>query len=135
MKTSSGGYHSGTRRILLLISAILLISQLTACASLHSAAQAGDIIKVRSLLDEGADINATPAFAPGWTPLSHALYKGQIEIARLLIERGAFINPKSKWGNTPLHLAIPADNAEIVRLLIEHGADINAKNNDGKTAL
>ncbi|KKL18319.1 hypothetical protein LCGC14_2476730, partial [marine sediment metagenome] len=58
MKASSVGFISGARRILLAIAAVLLISQITACGTpLHKAAVRGETDNVRSLLDQGADIN------------------------------------------------------------------------------
>jgi len=136
MKASSVVYISGARRVLLAMAAVLLISQLTACGGsyqpLHNAVQAGEIEKVRSLLDEGADINVRSF---GVTPLYRAIWKGQTEAVKLLIERGADMNVKDSNGTTPLQMAVYNGRAEAVKLLIERGADINAKNNKGETAL
>jgi ankyrin repeat protein len=53
----------------------------------------------------------------------------------LLIENGAYVNAKDKFGSTPLHLAAKNAYIEVVRLLLEHGADPNIKNFFGKTAI
>ncbi len=133
MKTSSVGYISGARRVLLAIVAIFLISQLAACASLHDAAGAGNINAVRSMLDKGADVNAKDY--NGFTPLHLTASMGHTETARLLIERGADINAKDKHGYAPLHWAVENGDIETTKYLIEHGADINANkyNTDGSS--
>ena len=51
---------------------------------------------------------------------------------RLLLDHGANVNIKDKYGLTPLHRA---KTEEQTRLLLDHGADINAKNGWGITPL
>jgi ankyrin repeat protein len=46
-----------------------------------------------------------------------------IEIAKLLIEAGADVKAKDKWGQTPLHLASRLNHTEIAKLLIDAGAE------------
>jgi ankyrin repeat protein len=58
-----------------------------------------------------------------------------ISVLQFLLERGADINVRNRFGETPLHLASFNGVLEVVRLLLEHGADEQAKNNDGKTPL
>ena len=69
------------------------------------------------------------------TALMLAAEYGFLDIARLLIEKGADINIKNKDGNTVLMIASKEGHIEIVNLLIEKGADINITNKDGNTAL
>ena len=63
----------------------------------------------------------------------YAAYFGNIEIAKLLIDKGIDVNIKSKCQNncncetTPLHIAIGGGNLKIVKFLVNNGADINAK--------
>jgi ankyrin repeat protein len=54
---------------------------------------------------------------------------------RRLIERGANLRAKDKWGYTPLHRAVERDYKELAKLLIGSGADVMAKNKDGETPL
>ena len=49
-----------------------------------------------------------------------------------LIDMGADINQKNKYGNTALMRASYWGNKEVVELLIEKGADVNQKDNNAK---
>ena len=80
------------------------------------------------LIDNGAYIN-TKKDNYGDTPL-HKI--NNIDIIKLLIDKGTDVNVKNKIGNTPLYYA---KDLEIAKLLIDNGADVNAKNNQGNTPL
>jgi uncharacterized protein len=76
----------------------------------------------------------------GWTALHLAAFFGHREVARLLLERGAEVNARSRnttFGreNTPLHAAAANRRTEVARLLIEAGADVNARDRSGLTPL
>jgi ankyrin repeat protein len=58
-----------------------------------------------------------------------------IDIAELLIARGARVDGKSAAGVTPLMVAAGHDNAPMIGLLLGKGANPALKNNVGKTAL
>jgi ankyrin repeat protein len=58
-----------------------------------------------------------------------------IEMAKLLISKGANVNAKDKAGNTPVHKFISDSNKPIVELLIQNGADVYATNENGETPL
>ena len=55
------------------------------------------------------------------------------EIAEVLLNAGADVHAKSKHGSTPLQRA--RGKVEVVEVLLKAGADANAKNNDGWTLL
>ncbi|CAC5422313.1 unnamed protein product [Mytilus coruscus] len=78
------------------------------------------------LLTENTDINVRD-----WqgTPLYFASAKGNIDIAKLLLEHQADPNMKG-WldicdRQTPLHVAVNNGNIELVNLLLAHDADVN----------
>lgn len=73
----------------------------------------------------------------GWTPLHLAAFFGQLEAARLLLDRGASVSPVSKNSlrNTPLHAACAGGHGAIALLLIERGADVNAGDAGAHTPL
>lgn len=84
---------------------------------LFSAAEAGDLGKVRELLAQGADVNTRGD--KGLMPLHCAAYGGHVEIAELLIEKGADVNATSYLGKTPLFFAT---DKKMIALLKKHGA-------------
>jgi ankyrin repeat protein len=87
---------------------------------------------VQALLAKGARIER-----PGWTALHYAAAGGADDIARLLIRRGAQIDPTSPLESgkfTPLMMAAREGKESTVRLLLEAGADASRKNSEGYTA-
>ncbi|MFH1920948.1 MAG: ankyrin repeat domain-containing protein [Planctomycetota bacterium] len=60
---------------------------------------------------------------------------GHVELLRLLLDRGANVNVRSKSGDTALHTAALQGGIEALRLLLKEGADPNAKNDRGQTPL
>ena len=81
----------------------------------------------------GADINKVDKH--GWTPLTHAVLKGHVEIVKLLLDSGADINKTNEYGETPLFTAAAEGHEQIVKLLLDSGADINKTNEYGETPL
>lgn len=57
------------------------------------------------------------------------------EVTRLLLEKGADLNTRDKWGRTPLMIAARAGNREMVDLLMGWEADLHARDQRGYTAL
>ena len=59
---------------------------------------------IELLLDQGANIE-TNIESDGWTPLFHATYNDQPEVAELLLERGADSKATNSQGQTPCQVA------------------------------
>ncbi len=94
-----------------------------------AATMQGDLEKVRSLLNDGVDINAKDEH--GQTALMNAAHAGQLELLRLLIERGANLNVTAKYNLSALMLALIAGHTEVCWLLIEAGADLSLRSTYG----
>jgi ankyrin repeat protein len=101
---------------------------------LADAAQAGDLAKVRALLDAGADVNE--AQGDGMTALHWAAERGNLEMARMLLARGADVTRVTRIGGyTPLHLASRSGSGPIVFALLRARSDVRATTGTGATAL
>jgi hypothetical protein len=71
----------------------------------------------------------------GWTPLHYAASKGHREMMRLLLENDAYIDSESANGTTPLMMAAFSPSPLAVKLLLEEGADPTLVNNGNASAL
>ena len=129
---------------------------------LHRAVVASALDVTTVLLDRGADVHALHGSGPGdasgyaavdFQPIDLALFwhgRGDVEIARLLLQRGATydlsvaaafgdlrriiaqlnedpgrIRQSRPWGKRPLSAAIDFNHLAIARLLLNRGADPN----------
>jgi ankyrin repeat protein len=93
----------------------------------------GDLAKIKVLIEEGADVNATDAL--GRTPLHMAAFFARPKTAALLITNGANVNTKDRVGLTPLHSAVLAGSPKVIELLLNKKADIKAASETGLTPL
>ncbi len=88
--------------------------------------------KAREIINGGIDVNQPDR---GSYLLNVACYRGNPEIVKLLIEKGADVNIVAEDGSTPLIQAGRGDETgEIVQLLIEKGADVHTRNKLGTNA-
>ena len=103
-------------------------------APVAEAAARGDLESVRTLLRDGADVNA--AQGDGMTALHWAALRGEAEMVSVLVYAGANVASTTRLGAyTPLHLASRDGRAEVAALLIDAGSDPNAATTTGSTAL
>ena len=104
--------------------------------SVYTASANGQIDIVRSLLDNcAADIDVEDRNNHRQTALDAASDNGKLDVAELLIERGADVNSRCAAGRTPLHYASRGGHLDVVRLLLDHKADVDARERNGMTAL
>ncbi|XP_043294097.1 ankyrin-2 isoform X45 [Cervus elaphus] len=109
--------------------------------ALHIAARKDDTKSAALLLqnDHNADVQSkmmvNRTTESGFTPLHIAAHYGNVNVATLLLNRGAAVDFTARNGITPLHVASKRGNASMVKLLLDRGAQIDAKTRDGLTPL
>jgi len=98
------------------------------------AADQGNIEIVKFLIINGAHIDAVGEWKR--TALHATASSGNGEIAKLLLDRGASMEPREeRYLYTPLHIAAMKGNFSVAELLISRRADVNAKDSYGNTPL
>jgi len=103
--------------------------------TLYRAAGDGNTAQVLALLDSGADVNGRTS--DGSYALNRAAVFNQVEIMRLLLERGANPNVQNSEGDTPLICATKyaGGQAATVNALVSAGTNLAVKDKSGMTAL
>lgn len=102
-------------------------------SELVNAINIDDKDRVRALLDQGFDINASEK--DGSTPLQWAVYNGNDELVEDLLSAGADAELSNREGITPLILAVQGGYADITEVLLKSGADVNRTLGGGETPL
>ena len=102
-----------------------------------------DAEPVRQLLRQGADPNGRDA--RGRTPLQTVIEAprfrdepGKVldqKNTRLLLDAGADVHVRGRYGHTLLHMAVMADRADLAAILLERGAGVNVRDDSGLTPL
>ena len=100
--------------------------------SLVEAAESGNFVEVKNLLDSGTNINMQDKY--GSTALMWAAREGLTEIVELLLGNGAKIDMQDTDGKTALMWAAVWGRTETVELLLDKGANPDIKDNNDKTA-
>ncbi len=107
-------------------------TQFTPYSPLLAAVQQNDVAAVQTALAQGADPSDHPTELEA--PLATAVQRRNLDIANLLVDRGADVNATSKAGASVLAIAIrnaansPQDHArwfEFIKKLISHHVDMD----------
>lgn len=132
------------RRLPIIAAAIPLLLLLSAACEragtrgqqdLEKAVNDKDTARVRTALESGADPNTR--VKSNLPPLAVATLRGHTEIAELLIEAGADLDPKCRPNVIckPLPHAAELGNTEMLRVLLSAGANPNSRNPYGDVPL
>jgi hypothetical protein len=85
------------------------------------AVRKGDVAGVKTLLDQGVPVDAK--FRYDRTALSFAADRGNADLVKLLLDRGANVEASDTFYHaTPLVWALQKGNVDIARLLLDKGA-------------
>ncbi|CAF1008766.1 unnamed protein product [Rotaria sp. Silwood1] len=91
-----------------------------------------DLDIIEACIEAGADLDFAPSGSDadnlnitGQTALFMATLKDRVDVVKVLIEKGAQVNVKNRYGVSPLLLCAESGNRELVQALVKAGADVN----------
>ena len=96
-------------------------------------ARSGTVAEAKILLKKNRNAFNT-SNKEGYAPLTLACYRGNTEVAKIILKNKCNVNANSNMG-TPLMAAVVKGNTEIVKLLIDNKADVNLPDANGTTPL
>jgi ankyrin repeat protein len=101
---------------------------------LHDAVEAGDLHKVRKLVEQqAADIGEIDS--RGIWPLLAAATNGNVDMVKLLLELHADPNQQDQYHYSALHEAASLGFRDVIDTLIQAGAEINSRDINSITPL
>lgn len=98
----------------------------------HEATRVGDVEKVNAMLRPA---KPDPKGPNGLTPLHIAAISGVMQVADLLLKKGANVDETCDGGLTAIYFAIQNNNGNLVGLLLQRGASLRHANDQGRTPL
>jgi ankyrin repeat protein len=101
--------------------------------ALRKAVLLGDSARVKSLLENGAEVDAPDDH--GRTALLDAASAGDLAVLSVLLDHGANPNAQNSFGDAPLLAAVRADHAQILGSLLEKGANPDIRDPSDNTPL
>lgn len=115
---------------------VAVLLEANAELDIFESAVTGNTQRLLDLL--ASDATLANAYSPdGFTPLGFAVFFGQAETVKALLDAGVEVNAASRESMkvTPLASAAASKQTEIARLLIAHGANVNARAASGHIPL
>lgn len=101
-------------------------------SGVHEATRVGDVEKVNAMLRPA---KPDPKGPNGLTPLHIAAISGVMQVADLLLKKGANVDETCDGGLTAIYFAIQNNNGNLVGLLLQRGASLRHANDQGRTPL
>lgn len=98
----------------------------------YKASEKNDVEKMKQIIESGLDPNA-PCNELGWFPLHCAAFKGQLEVVKMLLDKGCPVDIRNAQKETALTLAVMYNRAETVKYLLEKGANPRVSDWMGRT--
>lgn len=86
------------------------------------------------LITLGANVNTSLLYNKR-TPLMFAIIKGHLQIASILIDKGADIQAKDVNGLNSLHYAVDSNDLKNLTFCIQHFSNLDCQDNNGWTPL
>lgn len=99
------------------------------------AVEVGDINKVKSMIQKTPNLLYVFSKKYYETPLHIASRVGHLEITKLLLQKGAYVESKDGQDVSPLHRAAANGHEQIAKLLIQNGSMVDAKDRFDHTPL
>ncbi len=91
---------------------------------------------VSILLEGGANVNAPDPLQEGMLPLERAARDGNVEIVRLLLQRGADPNMAGTMRrDPPFVVAVRSQNQALIQAFVERGVNANMVSRGGRPAI
>jgi len=88
---------------------------------------------VEFLISKGADVNKKTK--GGTSPLEQAVFSGEVQLTKMIMEHSGDVNMKSEFGDTLLRYAVLSGEVQLVKMFMEHGGDVHKKDKSGGTLL
>lgn len=121
------------KRIILLLSFLLISCPLNYSDNLISAVYYSEYQKIQDFVSSGANVNEKDT--NGDTPLIIAARNGNAPIVKYLCDSGANVNLQNNDGWTALHYASYYGFEAVVQVLLRYNVSLETKNKEGYTAL
>ena len=99
---------------------------------LNTVIDMGQLELVPYVLDKGADVNHVSL---GSAPLHRAVWKENLDLVQILIDKNVDVDIQDDDGNSPMHIAARSGNKQIVQLLLASNAKVDILDEKQETPL
>ncbi len=104
--------------------------------TVHEAALAGDLKRVKELVEKDSKLANDTSSPDGFPPLGLAAFMGRADVVAYLLAKGADLNFAAPGlGFTALTGAVNSNHPEVVKILVKAGADPNYLYEEGAASV